>query len=53
MPFILIIKARHFLNAYLISTGLTLNGRGPIRIFINLTKKPSAIEVKMTENSAV
>ena len=38
---------------YLITTGLTLNGRGPIRIFINLTKKPSAIEVKMTENRVV
>ena len=49
----MIIKARHFLNVYLISMGLTLNGRGPMIFFVNLTKKNSAIEVKMTENSAV
>ena len=48
----MIIKARHFLNIYSISMGLTLNGRGPM-IFILIPPKNSGIEVKKTENSAV
>ena len=46
------IKACHFLNIYSISTGLTMNGRGPI-IFSSVSQNKSAIELKMTENSAV